>query len=219
LGPDHPSTLLTMANLGVNYRDAGRLVEGTALLEQAWAMARKRPGPLATGLDFIPTALAETYDQAGQFASSEPLYREALETARKRHGAASLPAASALDSLGRHLLKQHKYADAEPLLRECLKFREQNELDDWKTFNTKGRLGGSRLGQNKYAEAEPLLLAGYEGMKQREGKILPIHKFRLTEAIERLVQLYEAMDKTDKADEWRTKLGLADLSADVFARP
>ena len=47
-------------------------------------------------------------------------------------------------------------------------------------------LGGALLGQKKYAEAEPLLLAGYEGMKQREAKIPPEGKVRLTEALERL---------------------------------
>ena len=66
-------------------------------------------------------------------------------------------------------------------------------------------LGGSLLGQKKYAEAEPLLLAGYEGMKQREEMIPPSGKIRLTEAIERLVQLYERRARKDKADEWRRK--------------
>ena len=46
-------------------------------------------------------------------------------------------------------------------------------------------------------------------MKQREEKIPPQGKIRLTEAIERLVQLYEAMGKKDKADEWRRKLPVA----------
>ena len=103
LGPDHPDTLNTMANLGVNYRDAGRLPEGTALLEQAWAKARKQPGPLVDDLAWIPRALGEAYDQAGQFAKAEPLYREALEAARKRHGEASLQSADVLGSLGLQL--------------------------------------------------------------------------------------------------------------------
>lgn len=207
LGPDHPNTLNIMANLGVNYRDAGRVPEGTALLEQAWAMAQKRPGPLPDFLTFIPTALGKTYDQAGRFADAAPLYREALETARKRHGAASLPAADALDSLGLHLLKQQKYADAEPPLRECLTIREQKGPDDWRTFDTKSLLGASLLGQKNYAEAEPLLLAGYEGLKQREERIPHSWgKVRLTEAIERLVQLYEATGQPEKAAEWRKKL-------------
>ena len=121
----------------------------------------------------ISNALGEAYEQAGQFAKAEPLYREALETVRKRHEEASAEAAELQVVLAVNLLKQQRYAEAEPLLRECLKIREQNEPDDWKTFNTKSLLGGSLLGQKKYAEAEPLLLAGYEGMKQREGKIPP----------------------------------------------
>jgi hypothetical protein len=62
------------------------------------------------------------------------------------------------------------------------------------------------LGQKKYAAAEPLLLAGYEGMKQREKTIPPPRRFRIPEAIERLVQLYEATDKKDDAAKWRKEL-------------
>ena len=184
--------------------------KATDLLEQAWAKARKQPGPPADDLAWIPSDLGEAYDQAGQFAKAESLYREALETVRQRHEEASPQAADVCrPSSAGTCSSSRRYAEAEPLLRECLKFREQNEPDDWTTFNTKSLLGGSLLGQKKYAEAEPLLLAGYEGMKQREGKIPPIRKVRLTEAIERLVQLYEATGKKDKADEWRKKLPVA----------
>ena len=67
-------------------------------------------------------------------------------------------------------------------------------------------LGGAQLGQKKYAEAEALLLAGYEGMKQREKTIPEQGKVRIPEAIERLVQLYEATGKQDEAARWRTEL-------------
>jgi len=56
-------------------------------------------------------------------------------------------------------------------------------------------------------------------MKRREGKSAPIHRFRLTDCTERLVQLYEAWGKSEKAAEWRARLGLTDLPADVFAQP
>ncbi len=49
----------------------------------------------------------------------------------------------------------------------------------------------------------PLLLTGYEGLKQREKTIPPQGKVRLTEAVERLVQLYEATGRQDKAAKWR----------------
>jgi hypothetical protein len=64
-----------------------------------------------------------------------------------------------------------------------------------------------------------MLKTGYEGMKKREGTIPPGDKVRLTEAVERLVQLYEAWGKPEKAAIWRARLGLTDLPADVFARP
>ena len=117
--------------------------------------------------------LGEAYEQAGQFAKAESLYREALQTVRQRHKEASSHSAALQVYLARNLLKLRRYAEAEPLLRECLKFREQNDSDDWATFNTRSMLGGSLLGQKKYAEAEPMLLAGYEGMKQREATIFP----------------------------------------------
>jgi hypothetical protein len=56
------------------------------------------------------------------------------------------------------------------------------------------------------ARAEPLLLAGYEGIKKREAKIPAQSKIRLTDALERLVQLYEAMDKKAEAATWRKEL-------------
>jgi hypothetical protein len=44
-------------------------------------------------------------------------------------------------------------------------------------------------------------------MKQREGKIPPlVRQLRLTEALERLVQLYDDWGKKDDADKWRKEL-------------
>jgi hypothetical protein len=64
-------------------------------------------------------------------------------------------------------------------------------------------LGEALAGQKKYAEAEPLLLAGYKGMKEREATIPePFRKVRLTEALERLVRLYEATGRKDEAAKW-----------------
>jgi len=103
------------------------------------------------------------------------------------------------------LLKQRKYADAEPLLRDSLKIRQLKQPDNWKTFHNKSLLGGSLLAQGKHADAEPLLLAGYEGLHDREPKISVTNRFRLKEAQERLVQLYDAWGKPEKAAEWRAK--------------
>jgi hypothetical protein len=56
-------------------------------------------------------------------------------------------------------------------------------------------------------------------MKAREAMIPAPARPGLTEAAERVVRLYEAWGKPGKATEWKAKLGLADLPADVFATP
>jgi tetratricopeptide (TPR) repeat protein len=216
-GPDHPDSLDVMLRLGSVYRDAGRLSKAIDVLEQARAKALAIPGFSGDGLVWISTPLCEAYEGAGQLAKAESLCRETLETFRQGHNGVSSASVALQVVLARNLLKQQRCAEAEPLLRECLKFREEIEPHDWTTFNTKSMLGGSLTGQKKYDEAEPLLLAGYEGMKQRAGTYRP----RLTEAIERLVQLYDAWGQPEKAAEWRAKLppAAAELPADVFARP
>ena len=52
----------------------------------------------------------------------------------------------------------------------------------------------------------PGLLSGYEVLKAREAKIPAQAKPRLTEALERLVQLYDAWGKPDEAAAWRKRL-------------
>jgi hypothetical protein len=104
------------------------------------------------------------------------------------------------------LLNAGQPAEAEPILHECLAIRQEQTPEAWTTFNTKSMLGGALLGQKKYAEAEPLLLQGYEGMKQHEARMPSQARPRLTEALERLVRLYEAIDVKEKADQWRQRL-------------
>jgi hypothetical protein len=81
----------------------------------------------------------------------------------------------------------------------------KKEPDAWTTFNMKSLLGGVLLGRKKYANAEPLPMAGHERMMQREAKMPPQGKIRLTEALELQVRLYEETGHKDKADEGRKK--------------
>lgn len=174
-----------------------------------------------TNVSYLDT-LAATYANAGQFAKAISIQQEAITlsesedekkglTSRLKLYEANSPYRDdgALATLVNALLHEGKFTEAEGPARECLALRQIQIPDDWRAFNARSMLGGSLLGQKKYAEAEPLLLSGYEGMKQREASI---PKVRLNEALQRLVQLYDATQRPEQAVEWRKKL--AALEAD-----
>jgi len=200
LGRQHPDTQFTVANLGVNYKDAGRLKEAIPLLEEAHESAKRFPAHRWVGVQ-----LMDAYLKTGENAKLADLLPEQLPEARKAFPKDSPQLAGLLAQIGMSLLQQKKWTEAEPLLRECLAIREKTQPDVWSTFNTKTQLGGSLLGQKKHADAEPLLLAGYEGLKRREKTIPLLAGSRLPEAVERLVQLYDAMGKTDHVKKWQTE--------------
>jgi WD40 repeat protein/serine/threonine protein kinase len=136
------------------------------------------------------------------WVKSGAFLQEQLPGARKALPKDSPELAYLLAQIGMAHLEQEQWAQAEPFNRECLGIRKKAQPDSWVTFNAQSMLGAALLGQKKYAEAEPLLLEGYAGMKEREDTIPPVGKDRLSEAVERLVQLYDAMGKKDEAAKW-----------------
>jgi hypothetical protein len=194
----------------VNYKDAGRLAEAIPLLEETYGAAKKCPQ-----LGFVGTPLLDAYTKAsdaakpGTIARVVALMQELLADARVTLPKESPELAGQLAAFSQTVLGLKAWDEAEPLIREALTIREAKAPDDWRTFNTKSMLGGVLLGQKKLAEAEPLLLDGYRGMKEREAAIPPQGKVHIPEALERLVQLYEAKGNQPEATAWRSKLEAA----------
>src|SRR5262249_19062573 len=118
----------------------------------------------------------------------------------------------ALGDVGDALLGQRDFVEAESFLRLYLDLAGKKLPDGWRRSARVSALGACLLGQKKYAEAEPLLRKGYEGLRQHEERIpASLRRARRTEALERLVQLYDAWAKPDEAAKWRKKLEAARL--------
>lgn len=208
LGSDHPQTLLCAHNLAAAYQAGGRADEALPLFKEA-AEGVERRQFRHEHADQIVHSLIACHERSKHFTDAEVWRRKWLAASRDRTGADSLPYAGELAALGFNLLHQKKWIEAEAMLRDSLAIRAKKEPDSWTPFQTKSLLGAALLGQAKYDEAEPLLLEGYEGLKQREAKIPPQAKhLRLREAVERLVELYDARGMQDRADEWRKTLKL-----------
>jgi tetratricopeptide (TPR) repeat protein len=216
LGPSHPDMLATRNNLALAYRDAGRVAEAIATFEGVLTVYASTLDPSHPGALTARGNLATTYESLDRWADAERLWRDVVALRRKAGGPLL---AHGLNELGRNLLRQTKWSEAEPALREALMIQENAAPDGLARFEAVSLLGGSLLGQGRYAEAEPLVVAGYQGMKAREDKIPAPKKRFLTDAAVRVARLYEGWGKPAEAAAWKERLGLADLPADVFARP
>ncbi len=193
-----PNLLAAHMNLGSALNQQGKLDEAIAEYRTA---IRLKPD-----LAIVHGNLGSTLFAQGKVNEAIAAYRKAIQLARQTLPADSPQLAGTVAQFGLTLLEQKQWAEAEPVLRECLDIRTKTQPNLWTTFNAQSMLGGVLLGQKKYAEAKPLLLAGYQGMKEREKTIPPQGKVRLTEAVARLAQLYEATGKKEEAAKWHMEL-------------
>jgi tetratricopeptide (TPR) repeat protein len=194
-----------MNNLAFGYRTAGKLDQALPLAQQAMIGVEKRKFDMENAAKILST-LIDIHEQLKQYDQADEWRRKWVAAMREKAGAESVVYAAELARFGMNRLERKQWVEAETVLRECLAIRLAKDPDAWTTFNSRSQLGGALLGQGQYAEAEPLLVQGYTGMKEREAKIPASARVRLTEAVERLVQLYESLGKPAEAAKWRDAL-------------
>jgi serine/threonine protein kinase len=206
LGPDHPQTLQSLHTLAMIHRAQGRLDRAEPLARQALEGMRRVLGREHPETLNATNHLARVYQDQGRYDRVEELLTPVLEIQRRKLGEAHPRFLHALSTLGRNHLLQRRYTEAEPLLRRCLTALDRKRPDDRMRSHIQSLLGGSLLGQGRYAEAEPLVLAGYEGLKAGQAKAPADEVPRIAEAGARIVALYDAWGRKDRAAEWRKRL-------------
>jgi hypothetical protein len=179
--------------------------------------ARTQLGSESNPTFYATFALADFHSRRNTPEKGEKPLRELCDLYKRRQegkpGELNEAHVRTLDALGLNLLRQQKWAEAEAVLREDVAIRAKiGIMPEVVTANARSMLGSSLVGQKKYVEAEPLLVQGYQGLKQMTNVAvfgwgsrdlaMPLVK----QAVERLVQLYEAWDKPDQAARWRREL-------------
>jgi len=200
LGND-ANTFAAEINRAVILIEQSKLIEADQILRALIPRMRthlKDDDPmLGVGLTCRAAALWDL----NRTAEAEPLNAEAIAIFRKR-----MPDdhPQVVNTEGNHaalLLANGKAIEAETLAARVVELRSR---PGWvgnpaRLGSSKSVLGGALAAQKKFAEAEPLLL---EGFKMIEGDPKAV-KRRRDDALERLIQLYESLEKPDEAESWR----------------
>jgi tetratricopeptide (TPR) repeat protein len=219
LGPNHPFTLTQLDNLASLYwLKRHQYDKAIALFKDEIQRELHTIGPNDPNTLNTEANLIAVYLDAGKFAEGLPLLTKCVEDHKRVFGPEDSRTQAMMVELGRNNLKLKRFAQAEGVLREVLALKEKTAPDKWARFYAQSSLGAALAGEKKYAEAEPLLVEGYEGLKQRENQLGPDTKKYLVEAGERVVAMYQAWGKPDKAAEWRAKLN-AGGAASSAAKP
>ena len=182
-------------NLGSAYQAAGEPEKALAMFQQAAAGLEKLDFAHAAA-ELIVWNLCDCLEELERFEEADLWRQKWLAAAKKRDGPDSVAYADELAKEGGDLLGRNRHADAEPFLRESVAILQKKQPESLTNFHAQSLLGDVLLGQKTYADAEPLLVQGYEGLKAREGQMPPLYaRYRVTEAGQRIVQLYEAWGK------------------------
>jgi len=128
LGPDHPDTLLAMANLAATLKDERKFADSRAMYEELYPIERKVLGDDHYLTLSARVALAEILAAQGDYAAAEKSYRETRKLDPKVLGADHPRTIERLDEFGVVLAHEHKDKEAEQVLNEALRLAEKSKI-------------------------------------------------------------------------------------------
>jgi tetratricopeptide (TPR) repeat protein len=204
-GGRHAGMLETLAQA---YRMNGDL--DRAIENQRRAVAAAQSGGLydrSKMEDTLRDYLLEKGDLAGAFDLSWDRLAKGLGAWVLPEG--WLPSADSPDMelirRSESLIEEGRFLEAAEVLRGCLAMRRKAlPQGHWLIADAASRLGGAITAEGNFVEAEPLLLEAYAAL---EGNPLVADEEE-RRAIERIVRLYEAWEKPDRASDWRRRLAV-----------
>jgi len=220
LGEENTRTIGRMLVLARIHLMKGETNQADPLIEDVLAM---KPRVEFENDPFIALHLSllsmECLEQ-GNLPRAALLGELAEETLRLKPDSNPLASPRIITALGAVRLAQHRYTEAESLLRESLDLAERYWPEGEFRFLVMSLLGASLSGQKKYTAAEPFLIESCQGLQQRQASLPPYLNAprRITESLERLVQLYDAWGKPAQATEWKQKLAAFQQAANAVGK-
>jgi serine/threonine protein kinase len=208
LGENHRSTLLTRHTVALLHKDLQQPDQAERLLREVARVRRE-----VLGLDHADTLdsemmIALTLYEQKRLEESRHAYAEVLPRIQAALGESAEAYLVGTANYAGVLYRLGDYDTAERTLRESLA-AHRNVFGNhyYGTYYTMTELGTTLVHKQQFAEAEKLLseaLAGFRDIYAHQ----PTHS-RIRQGLDRLMRLYVAWEKPDKAAEFRALLNAA----------
>jgi tetratricopeptide (TPR) repeat protein len=203
LGAGHPDVAGSMNNLAFLYHDQGRREEAIALAHESLDIKRRAFGNSHPEVARSLNTIAMWNMEQGDYESAEPMLRESLEMNREMLGNAHPDVASSMALLASCLVGNGAYDEAYGLAVDARGiFTAALSAEHWRTAVAISTEGAALAGLKRYAEAEPLLVDSYALLSEDSGAM----SIFVTEAAQRLADLYSAWGKPEKAAQYLATL-------------
>ena len=212
-GEDHPNTGASLHDLALVAATRGDYPAAESLFSQALSTYRKALGDRHPAVAANLNGLSRVLVARHRYAEAELALQEAVQIARVSLGGDHQSLALYASNLAAVHLARKDARAAEPLLREALRIRVLSPTlvpmrrrmfveDDWTVGGIKSLLGAALLGMARYDEAEAMLLDARRDLDA----LRPPPRRDIDANLARLVQLYDAWGKRDKAAMYRAQL-------------
>ncbi len=203
LGNEHERVAQSVNNFGMFLYRKGDYDEAEKLFREALEMNRRLLGAEHPEVSTNINNLALVLRDKGSYEEAEEMFRQVMELDRKFLGENHPYIAITYNNLGALQVRKGAYEEAEQSFREAISVFKKTFADDhWQIANANSLLGGCLSKSGRYDEAERLLVESYHALKKQFGAS---HR-RTVAALKRVIELYDAWGKPDKAEEYRALL-------------
>ena len=203
LGLDSRETMDTLFAVGELRYDEQRFREAEAAYREAAQRRRAVLGADARDTLEADMAVASACMQQNRFDEAERLFRPALERQQRVLGDDDSLTLNTLNEMSVLYFRQGRYAEGMPFIERAwrlhLKLFGENAP---RTLISQGNLADTLGKLKRYDEAEQLFRTAITGQERVLGRQHPTTQ----RTVAKLVAMYEAWGKSEKAAEWRAKL-------------
>ena len=174
LGPEHPSTLISMTDLASTYRYQGRWKEAEELEVQVMEARKRVPGPEHPRTLTSMANLAYTYWNQGRLKEAEELEVQVLEIRKKVLGLEHPVTLTSLANLASTFSDQGRLKEAEELEVQVLELRKKVlGLEHPDTLTSMSNLALTKWGLDRKSEAIRLMSEVVQYRRERNGSDHP----------------------------------------------